>query len=66
MDKKSLLSSQIIIVLYLLAAAVSCIEMMAQFNKGGFKNPWVYILFLVFIGAATMYFIKKKQRFENR
>ena len=66
MDKKSLLSSQIIIVLYLLAAAVSCIEMMAQFKKGGFSNPWIYILGLVFIGAATMYFIKKKQRFENK
>jgi len=66
MDKKSLLSSQIIIVLYLLAAAVSCIEMMAQFKNGGFKNPWVYVLLIVFIGSASMYFIKKKQRFENR
>ena len=66
MNKKSLLSSQIIIVLYLLAAAVSCIEMMAQYQKGGLSNPWVSILLLVFLGAATMYFIKKKQRFENR
>lgn len=66
MNKKSLLYSQIIIILYLLAAAVSCIEMMKQFEKGGFSNPWVYVMFVIFAGSVTMYFIKKKQRLQNR
>ncbi|MDI1235044.1 MAG: LPXTG cell wall anchor domain-containing protein [bacterium] len=66
MDKKSLLSSQIIIILYLLTAAISCIELMAQFPKGGFSNPWIYVLGLTLIGSVVMYFIKKKQRFENK
>ncbi len=66
MDKKSLLGSQIIIVLYILAAAISCIEGMAQFQKGGFKNPFVYLLSGIFIFCAYMYFKKKKQRFENK
>ncbi len=64
-NKKSLINSQIVIVLYLLAAAVSAIEAMAQFGKGGFSNPWVYFMAVIFIFSAGMYFVKKKQRFNK-
>ena len=65
-DKKSLLSSQITIVLWLLAAAISGIETFAQFQKGGFSNPWVYIMAVLFIACAVMYFVKMRQRAEGR
>lgn len=63
---KSLLSQQITIVLYLLAAALSSVEAVYQFQRGGWKNPWVYVLAGVFFLSAVMYFIRKKQRIESR
>lgn len=64
--KKSLISSQIIIVLYLMFAAISAIETFAQYRSKGFSNPRVYLFAAVFIFCMVMYFIKKKQRFEKK
>jgi len=66
MEKKSLLSKQVFIVLWLLAAAIASIETYAQFLQGGWANPKIYFFGAIFIVCAVMYFIKKKQRFENR
>lgn len=66
MDKKTLVSKQVFIVLYLLAAAISCIEATAQYRTGGFEN-WRFWFFTgIFLFAAFMYFVRKKQRFESR
>jgi hypothetical protein len=62
MDKKSLVSKQVVIVLYLMAAAISCIEATVQFKLGGFSNWKFYLVVVVFLFSVTMYFIKKKQR----
>lgn len=66
MDKKSLVSKQIVIVLYLLAAAISLIEATVQYKLGGLSNWKFYLVLLVFFFSATMYFVKKKQRFEEK
>lgn len=66
MDKKSLVSKQIVIVLYIMAAAISAIEASVQFKLGGFSNWKFYLVLLVFIASISMYFIKKKQRFEEK
>lgn len=66
MKSKSLLSKQIIIVFYLLGAAISAIETSVQFKIGGFTNWRVYFFFLIFAFSVTMYFIRKKQRLENK
>jgi len=66
MDKKSLVSKQIVIVLYIMAAAISFIEAMAQYKMGGFSNWKFYLVLVVFIASISMYFIKKKQRFEEK
>ena len=65
-NKKSLISSQIIIVFYLLFAAVAAIETLAQFQKGGFSNPRIYFFGALFLFCAAMYFVKKKKRLEER
>ncbi len=66
MDKKSLVSKQIVIVLYIMAAAISAIEASVQYKLGGFSNWKFYLVLLVFIASISMYFIKKKQRFEGK
>lgn len=66
MDKKSLVSKQIVIVLYIMAAAVSFIEATVQYKMGGFSNWKFYLVLLVFIASISMYFIKKKQRFQEK
>lgn len=66
MDKKTLVSKQIFIVLYLLAAAISCIEATAQYRTNGIGN-WRFWFFTgIFLFAAFMYFLRKKQRFEEK
>jgi hypothetical protein len=65
MEKKSLLSKQVTIVLWLLGAAISAIETAAQFQRSGFSNWRVYFFSLIFITCVLMYFRKKKARFEN-
>lgn len=65
MEKKSLVSRQIIIVLYLIGAAIACIETTVQFKIGGFGNWKVYFFGAIFIFAVVMYFIRKKQRFQG-
>ncbi len=62
MEKKTLINQQIVIILYLLAAAVSCIEATVQFQLGAWRNWKFYVLSFVFLFSASMYFIKKKQR----
>ncbi|NQW41911.1 MAG: LPXTG cell wall anchor domain-containing protein [Bacteroidetes bacterium] len=66
MEKKRLIGSQITIVLWLLVAAISCIEVLKQFEKGGFKNPWIYVFGALFLGSIIMYFYIKKQRFSQK
>ena len=66
MDKKSLVSKQIVIVLYIMAGAVSFIEATVQYKMGGFSNWKFYLVLLVFIASISMYFIKKKQRFQEK
>lgn len=66
MDKKSLLSKQVVIVLYLMAAAISGIECSVQYKMGGLSNWKFYLVLLVFIGSVVMYFTKKKQRFADK
>jgi hypothetical protein len=65
-NKKSLIQSQIFIVLWLLLAAITAIESFAQFQKGGLSNPRVYFFSVLFLVCAYMYFRKKKQRFEEK
>lgn len=66
MDKKSLVSKQIFIVMYLLAAAIACIEATVQYKTGGPGN-WRFWFFTgIFLFAATMYFVRKKQRFQEK
>ena len=66
MDKKSLLGSQIIIVLYLLAIAISSVETTIQFKNGGFSNWKVYLFGAIFGFSVYMYFVRKKQRLTKR
>jgi hypothetical protein len=66
MEKKTLVSKQIVIVLYLMAAAISFIETTVQYKLGGFSNWKFYLVLLVFIASVSMYFIKKKQRFAGK
>jgi hypothetical protein len=66
MEKKTLVSKQIVIVLYLMAAAISFIEATVQYKLGGFSNWKFYLVLLVFIASVSMYFIKKKQRFAEK
>lgn len=66
MKNKSLINQQVIIVLYLLAGAISCIEATLEFKKGGFSNPTFYFFAAIFVVCVIMYFIRKKQRFESR
>jgi uncharacterized membrane protein len=66
MKSNSLLSKQIIIIFYLLGAAISAIETSVQFKIGGFSNWKVYFFFLIFAFSVTMYFVRKKQRLENK
>jgi len=66
MEKKSLVSKQVGIVLYLMAAAISCIEATVQYKIGGFGNWKLYLVLLVFVFSVSMYFIKKKQRFQEK
>ena len=61
-DKKHLIKSQILIVLWLIFAAISAIELFAQFSNGGFGNPFVYLLFAIFAFSAYMYFKGRKNR----
>jgi hypothetical protein len=65
MNKKSLLKQQIIIVLYLLAAAISVFEASEQFAKGGFGNWRVYFFAVLFLFCIVMYFVRKKQRWQD-
>jgi uncharacterized membrane protein len=65
MEKKTLIKQQIVIILYLLAAAVSCIEATVQFQLCAWSNWKVYLLSIVFLFSASMYFIKKKQRMSQ-
>jgi hypothetical protein len=65
-QKKSLLFKQIIIILWLLAAAISSIEASVQFKIGGFTNWKFYFFLAIFITSVVMYFIRKKQRLENK
>lgn len=62
MEKKTLINQQIVIILYLLAAAISCIEATVQFQIDGWYSWKFYVLAFVFLFSASMYFIKKKQR----
>ncbi|MBL7837456.1 MAG: hypothetical protein JNM67_08070 [Bacteroidetes bacterium] len=64
-EKKTLVSRQIMIVLWLMFAAISAIEMLKQYGKGGFKNPYVYLLFAIFIFSWYMYFKGRKNRLGN-
>ena len=65
MAKQSLLVKQIIIILWLLAAAIAAIEASVQFKIGGFSNWKFYFFVAIFFVAAFMYFIRKKQRIEK-
>lgn len=65
-NKKSLISSQIYIVMWLLLSAITAIETFAQFQDGGFSNPKIYFFGALFIVCAAMYFMKKKQRFKDK
>ena len=65
MEKKTLINQQIVIILYLLAAAVSCIEATVQFQIDGWKSWKFYVLVFVFLFSSSMYFIKKKQRLSQ-
>jgi hypothetical protein len=65
-QKKSLLFKQIIIILWLLAAAISSVEATNQFKIGGFTNWKFYFFLAIFITSVVMYFIRKKQRLEQK
>ncbi len=62
-QNKSILSKQLIIILWLLAAAISAIETAAQYKEGGFSNWKLYFFAAIFVTSVVMYFVKKKQRF---
>jgi hypothetical protein len=65
-NKKTLVSKQIFIMLYLVAAAISAMEASIQFQDRGFKNWRVYFFGGIFLFSAAMYFIRRKQRFESK
>lgn len=65
-DKKTLVSRQIQIVLWLVFAAVSAIELMKQYLIGGFKNPLVYLLFAIFVFSWYMYYKSRKNRLGDK
>jgi hypothetical protein len=66
MDKQSLLSKQIIIILFLLGAAIAGIETANQYMRHGFSGWRLYFFAAIFITCISMYFVKKKQRFEKK
>ncbi len=63
-NKKTLAYKQIIISLWLIVAAITIIEMLKQFDNGGFKNIWVYILSAISALSIYMYFKLRKNRFN--
>jgi hypothetical protein len=65
-EKKTLISRQIMIVLWLMFAAISAIEMLKQYSIGGFKNPLVYLLFAIFAFSWYMYFKGRRNRLGNK
>lgn len=62
MNKKTLIGSQVTIILWQLFAAVSAIEAYNQFLKNGFSNWKFYFFVLLFITCVVMFFIKRKSR----
>ena len=66
MNKTSLLGKQIFIVLYLLAAAIACIEATVIFQQEGLSSWKFWFLALVFFFSVYMYFVKKKKRLEEK
>ncbi len=65
MEKKSFVSKQIAVILWLLMAAISAIEGLKQFQTGGATNPWFYLMLGVFIVSAYMYFTRKNKRLDT-
>jgi sugar phosphate permease len=49
-----------------LAAAISSIEATKAYNEGGFTNWRFYFFLAIFITSVVMYFIRKKQRLEQK
>ncbi len=66
MDKKSFISRQIVVILWIVVAAVTMIEGMAQFQKGGFKNPVMYLMFAMCGVSAYMFFTRRNKRLEDK
>lgn len=65
-SKKSIVARQIQIVVWLVFAAISAIELMKQYMDGGFKNPWVYLLFVIFAFSWFMYYRSRKNRLGDQ
>ncbi len=65
MEKKSFVSKQIAVILWLMLAAISAIEGLKQFQTGGATNPWFYLMLGVFIVSAYMYFTRKNKRLDT-
>ncbi len=53
------------ITLWLLAAAMACIETYAQYLEHGFSNWKLYLFAALAIGCIVMYFIKRKERLKG-
>ncbi len=65
MEKKSFVSKQIAVILWLMLAAVSAIEGLKQYQTGGASNPWFYLMLGVFVVSAYMYFTRKNKRLDS-
>ncbi len=66
MNKKSLIGSQISIILWQLFAAITAIEAYNQFLKGGLSSWKGYFFTLLFIVCVVMFFIRRKARMQPK
>lgn len=65
MENKSLLTKQVIVILWLIPAAISAIEVYAAYLTGGFSNWKLYFFASIFAICTTMFFKKRRQRNAN-
>lgn len=65
MENKTLLSRQVVVILWLFAAAISAIEVYAAYLTYGFTGWRLYFFAVIFIVCATMFLKKRKQRDEG-
>ena len=53
---------RLIEIMWLVIAAVSLVELIIGYRESGFKSENFQLFALIFVAAAFMYFIRKRQR----